>query len=150
MEDKKHNLITKKRVVITSIIVLLVVCASSFAVYKYLSSKSKNTKSKNNLKSVQTSGVKKDSELQKELATKNLDRLKDRINMAQKSGSLTKDQANKLLKKTDEMSKFYASLSTKPLNEQGKLVSDKRKELRNWANNNNIPTSYVSLMALRF
>ncbi len=149
MEYKKSSLITKKRVVIGAAVLLVVGSIAGFAIYKSQSSKKSKLNATKNSKSAQGS-AKSDPKTQKELAKSNVDRIKERVKTAEKDNSLTKDQANKILKKLDEVSKFNDSLIGKSSADQGKLVVAKRKELRDWAKSNNIPNSYVSMMVMRF
>ena len=147
MELKKTSIFTKKRI-IAGVLSALLLAGFAFGFYKLGQS---NAPKKNGLSSnSKIQENRNDPKVQKELATKNLDTIKDRINKAQSNGTITKDQATKLLKKAEEMNKFYSTLLSKPVAEQGKLIVDKRKELRDWAKTNDVPTTYVSMMAMRF
>ena len=47
-------------------------------------------------------------------------------------------------KKLNDIEKFVKSNKSKSAQEQRKIVSDKRKELQKWAEDNNIPPRYIA------
>lgn len=82
------------------------------------------------------------SELQQRHYEQAYARLKNRLGAGVASKTLTKQQADLLLKKLDEMKAYRLSLLGKPAVERSKLLSAKRKELRQWALENKIPPQY--------
>ena len=82
------------------------------------------------------------SELQQRHYEQRYDMLKTRLDAGVKSRTLSKQQADLLAKKLDEMKAYRLSLLSKPTVERSKLLSAKRKELRQWVLENKIPPQY--------
>lgn len=74
----------------------------------------------------------------------NKDTIAKRIEQAQKSKRITDAQAKLLNKKLNDIEKFVKSNKSKNSQDLIKAISDKRRELQKWAEDNNIPTRYVA------
>lgn len=69
--------------------------------------------------------------------TRGYDLAKERVNEALKEGKISKEQADKLLAKVEEVKQ-----QTEKLN--GKTSSEYRRELRQWLEENNLASKYLS------
>ena len=156
MQIEKPRLINKKRLLIGLVILALAggIFAGGFFAGKASQStnpKSKSTASKSQGGSAKNSpGSPQNAKNQQEQSKQSADRLRDRIKSAVEKQSLTKEQGDKLLSKLDEVTKFNNSIASKSSEERSKLITDKRNELRAWAEKNSIPTSYITMMVIRF
>jgi polyhydroxyalkanoate synthesis regulator phasin len=69
--------------------------------------------------------------------------IQDKITQAVKDGKITKDQANKLTAKHEEMEKFMESLKGKTSEERREAMNTKRDEMKKWMEDNNIPNNLL-------
>jgi hypothetical protein len=65
--------------------------------------------------------------------------MQDRLAQAVTDGKITQAQADLLLVKHTEMQTFMASLTDKTMEERREAMQTKRDEMRQWAQENNIP-----------
>jgi len=137
---------TKKRLAVAFAVALLPVGLVGYAIgyqqsTKVASSKNISSKSVTKPNSKDTSGTKSQTD---NSTTSRIDRAKDRIAKAVEKKQLTKEQADSLNKKIDELKSFSSLIENKSPEEHSKAISEKRKELSQWAKDNKISPMYIS------
>lgn len=168
MEEKKSikqslKTMPTKRKVMAVVIALLILTIPIGAVAYQLNHKkptaksSKSTANKNSTKNGVSDGASSNdklfqkpgsnsspnSSLKTRLDRFNKDALAKRIEQGLQGKRITEAQAKALNKKLAEIEKFVKTTKAKDSSAQSKAISDKRKELQKWANDNNIPTRYI-------
>ena len=79
----------------------------------------------------------------------NYKRAKDEVAKDQKSGKLTKEQADKLVAKIDEIYTYRTKdLKDASSEEAREQLSTKRTEWRKWASENSIPSRYILRLSM--
>jgi type IV secretory pathway VirB10-like protein len=68
------------------------------------------------------------------------------LDKAKKAGRLSDEQVKKIEAKSNELKKFNDSLKNKDDSEQTKLAYQKKRELRGWAKQNDIPTYFINFL----
>ncbi len=88
-------------------------------------------------------------EQKSQMKVKMQEKFADKIKQAVSSGKLTQDQANKIIaKRADLESKeadFRVSLKGKTKSEIKSIVKSQMTELKQWADNNNVPVKYLMI-----
>lgn len=159
--DRIKSMPVKNRILAVIIVLMIVAIPVSAVAYqlnhkktsKAISKNSKSSSSKNangavnNSKGGDQAGKDTPGEpraVQTRLDRFNKEMLAKRIEQAQKSKRITDAQAKLLNKKLAEIEKFVKANKSKSSQEQAKASIDKRNELKQWAQKNDIPARYIA------
>jgi hypothetical protein len=74
---------------------------------------------------------------------KHKQKLDERLSQAVTDGKITEDQKSEILAKINEMKEFKDSLKDKTHEERREALDTKRDELKQWAEDNDIPLEYL-------
>lgn len=132
-----------------AIFALRAASASNKKISKKPQTKQSNTKSSDTKPSAAKGSDNKKGSNQKELSrtrTKPTKNLSETIALAKKNKRINDEQAKKIEDKANELKKFNDSLKDKDDSELMKLVGEKKRELRDWARQNEIPTYFINFM----
>jgi Spy/CpxP family protein refolding chaperone len=72
-------------------------------------------------------------------------RLEERLDEAVTAGKITSEQKTLILNKLEEMHAYMESLKGKAPEERKELMKQKHDELKQWAEDNDIPTEYLPM-----
>jgi len=131
------------------IFALRAVSASNKKIIKKPQTKQSNTKPNDTKSSTVKGSDNKKGPNQKALSrtrTKPAKNLSETIALAKKNKRINDEQAKKIEDKVNELKKFNDSMKDKDDSELMKLVGEKKRELRDWARQNEIPTYFVNFM----
>lgn len=76
--------------------------------------------------------------------------LSDRLDKAVDSGKLTREKADMILAKFDELRTFMGTLEGKTTEEKQAAIKQELSELRTWADDNNISTSFLKMDSSKY